>query len=470
MADEIKEGLATSLPVTDQDLEPFRVLKAVSQAPVKVSPAQQLTDAVTGSGDDEEFVPQGPATPANVNDAGKPGTVFTRAFTGNFKKGPAKGMDKNLFFSMLADTLVAVSGVEPGQGPKFTRMAIERRAQQSQLAARQQELEDERAFRQAQADADRTQRVKETEAGLKDKSMDRAHDVDLKKLELDAKSKNAEKLQQHETEMLELSQKVGQQAASVAEVFDGISTLGSLRLPPHITPETAMADPAILEEARRLIAPHKERQIFQRIEAQNGTKVSEKNRETLAVVSQAETAWRNGVRMVSPEEQQATGLFQPFTMLLNPDGTPRGSLADQAAADVAATGPERLQDPVAYLDAKQAFMREAWDDFLLRTGGSFQLLDRELQAQKRGEMFGNLGLLYDAERDAFLREVDASAQAVVNARQEIVRNQFQAGEDRLERVLEFSGPEAVRAVLRTSTTEFQNHIRKNRKDFVPFLD
>lgn len=395
-------------------VDPFAILRALNES--GMPQAKSLTGAF-----EADYEPMGPSQ------AGGPG--FDKE--GNpipknaFQKGFLKGVDRLSFLAMLSDALIGISGGEP-QG--LTRQVVNIREQQADRAARLQEAAADRQLRRdidAAALADRAIDRKETR-DARQVAMD--HDKDMAQYRAGLEFENLKKRVQLENEALETRALGDADAQANADLWQGVSELQDLRIPPYLTPQATLRDPNLREELRRLVAPHKMRGILSRIEAQQGAKAAERSREVLGRLRQAEVAWRSGVRMMSPEEQQLTGNFEGTAPILDATGKPRGSIGDLAAQDVATQGPDTLNDPEAYRQAKFAFVNDAWNDFLLRNGGAYQMLDEEIQAQEKGRIVGQLALLYDQAAQDFLVEFQKEQAAA-----EIIRQEEERARRRLKR-------------------------------------
>lgn len=382
--------------------DPFAVLKLASSEPVRMTPAKEITQALTPDQEEappEEFV--GPVQPEAKVDKGKPGTVFSRTFNGAFKKGPLKGMDKSIFFSMLADTMVAL-GRPDGKGPKFTRMALERKQRQDELKRRAEEIEDERAWRAGQAELDRQARAEATDAQLKDSELGRAHQTRLKLLDIDARDQAAIRRHELEAELLELQKQGKVTVQAVNDTFDGISQLEGLRLPPHINPEAALQDPNVLEEARRRIAPFKRRAMLERIKAQRGDKVAKDYEEALARVRHRRNLWSSGVREVDPQEMQLTGDFTPFQPVTDAEGRPVGSVRDQVAAEIASVDRADLLRPEVREQLLESMTRAVVSDYSNMVIGS-EVLDGEMLQDELADLeVSARAMIHNAIRDRLM--------------------------------------------------------------------
>ena len=397
MADRVQNPF--NVPVVqdeDSPVDPFAVLRAVS-APVRTSPAKQITDALTPDAEPEDVTPPRPGVGPGSRTGGDPEeekNFLQKAFSGQFKKGALAGMDKQVFFAMIADSLTAI-GTDGKASSKFTRMSLERKQRSDEVAARQQQIKEDREFTAEQNLLDRTHDVDKGDKASTEKDLDRSHERRLAELRIGAASQNLERNHELAQEMIELEGQEGLAVQQVSEVFKDVQLFPDLRLPAHITPATAKEDPKILEEARRLIAPHARELVFSRLKAARGDKAVTDQQQKLGSFKGAEAAWRGGRRMVSQEEQQLTGNFNPFTPITNPNGEAQGTPGDMAALDVAAVGIDVLNDDFGLMQAKQQWVREAFEDFQLHAGPNLWELDDDIRRMETGRILGSLVFVYD---------------------------------------------------------------------------
>lgn len=357
------------------------------------SQADAIAKVLTANEESEDADPDvaGSGRRIKGRDKGKPG--FDRE--GNpltpevFQKGFLKGVDKTVFLGLLADTLSGIAG-RPSQ--KAARTAIELRDRQKALRQRQKEIEETRDFERDQRELDRQFKTEETKRGeakvASEREKQREFEAEQTNLRIEADREQAERNNVLEQEALELRAKHGLQASAVEEVFRDAATFPGLAFPPDVTPEAAFDDPAVLERARQIVAPFRERRILQQL-AQTDKAAAREAAKINAAVKQNAVLWRLGRRMPTDLEIQAGAT----------PGTPvkeGPTLEERLNLTVEALQPNK----VANREINRADREEVQDalvqEFMLAGGGVFFSLDGELQEIQKGAVRKDVGDLWDA--------------------------------------------------------------------------
>lgn len=350
----------------DRTPDPFAVLRAVS-APTETSAAKQITEALAPTPKD------GP----DPEEADKK-NFLQNAFQGQFKKGPMAGMDKGVFFAMLADTLTSISTRGEAK-PKFTRMSLAKQAQRQEIEARQAEMASREALERELQNNRLVADAENTDKSIKAGEAEQKFRISLEELKINAETKSWNRKQEAAKGVFELESKVGLRAQLVSEVFGGIDQLDDVVLPEGMTPEAAFDDPAMLERARNLLAPAKQRNILKQIEREQGAKQAKDASESLGRIRQRKSLWLTGMRPVT-ENEAALGVNEPFVPIKGPDGVPLGSVEDQIAMAIQTEGVSELMNPQKREFFIAKLVRDAAHDYIQNVVGS-EPLDSALVQQ-----------------------------------------------------------------------------------------
>ena len=335
------------------EADPLAVLEALEDRPV--APVEQAVTALQGRNSRE------PLPKRDVD-----GSVPKGAFKNKF----LRCLDKATFFAILGDALAAAGGAK---GPGITPQVLAARREGLALEARKNEVEESRQHDRDMREKDRLLEVQKLDAKVEGDDLDRKGRIDVAQLRVDAQRDNMKTNMEHEQSAIELRATKGVEAKAVNDLFGNIGEFADLKLPKHITPEAALNDPVIFEEARRLIAPFKQARIMARLEADNP---SQAKAQALAAgnYDQEVELWRQGYRRSSKAEQE--GGLGPVQKV----GLP---LTERIERSLDIYSPGELGNDSFMLREMDSLRSQLRED-LLRAGGSYFVMGDELRGLKDG--------------------------------------------------------------------------------------
>lgn len=369
------------------EVDPLAALRALEDKPV--APVAEAVTALSGASLGTRALKGGKAGPR-------------RHVDGSFQRGALAGLDKATFFAILGDALASIGGAE---GPGILPTILAAKRESNALEARKDEVEASRAHDRDMREKDRRLEVAKLDVRVDEGDLDRKSRVDVAQLRVDAQRDNMKDNMEREQEAISLRATAGVKATAVNSLFQGIGEFSDLKLPDHITAEAALNDPAVFEEARRLISPFKQARILQRMESENPS-LAKAQALASGNYDQELELWRQGFRRATKAEQD-TGLG-PVQKVNLP-------LTERIERSLDIYSPGELADDGLMLREMDDLRTQLRED-LLRAGGSYFLMGEEMRNLKDGasEALINAVLtdqLAKARERMLARQVAASDQA-----------------------------------------------------------